>query len=145
MVGIGTGWIANPAWLGGYAALVAAFTLHNVLRSPAVRIGSFIQLSLLRFVLPAIGAIEPDTYLLALIIALLFYTLFRLLSYLDSKDLLSMGQRRSGAFKLAVVAVEAPLALLVTILSGSMIAAELLAYYLLLYGLIALRERGSAK
>jgi hypothetical protein len=140
LIGVSTGWILEIAWAGGYVALVAAFALHNVLQSPSVRIGSFLQLSILRFVLPLIGALRPGTYLLAFAIALLFYTLFRLLSYLDSKDLLSMSEPRTGRFKLAVVAVETPIALYLSFLSQSTVIAETLVYYLILYGLISLRE-----
>jgi hypothetical protein len=141
MIGVSLGWIAQPVWLCGYAALIAAFTLHNVLRSATIRIFSFTQLSILRFLLPAIGGLRPGTYLIAVCVALLFYTLFRLLSYLDSKHLLKVDQRRTGAFKLAVVAIQAPLAIYLTVLGRSTIFAELLAYYLALYALITLRER----
>lgn len=140
-IGLATGWIYETAWLVGYAALVAAFTLHNVLRSPAVRIASFMQLSILRFLLPTLGALRTGTYLIAVAVAFLFYTIFRLLSYLDSKDLLSMDERRTGAFKMAIVAVQAPLAILLSLLAGSTVIAELFLYFLVLYGLVALRER----
>lgn len=136
-----TGWILDPAWAAGYAALVAAFTLHNVLSSPAIRIASFLQLSILRFMLPIIGALRPGTYLVAFAVAFLFYTLFRLLSYLDSKDLLSMTEPRTGRFKLAVVAVQAPLAAYLSVLSNSTVIAEMFVYYLALYGLVSVRRR----
>jgi hypothetical protein len=62
------------------------------------------------------------------------------LSYLDSKDLLSMSEPRTGRFKLAVVAVETPIALYLSFLSQSTVIAETLVYYLILYGLISVRE-----
>jgi len=141
IIGLSTGWIFELAWAAGYVTLVAAFTLHNVLHSPTVRIASFLQLSILRFLLPIVGALRPGTFLIALAAAFLFYTLFRLLSYLDSKDLLSMNEPRTGGFKLAVVAVQAPIALYLSVLAGSSVIAELFAYYLALYALISIRER----
>lgn len=143
-VGLLTGWIWELPWAGGYIALVASFTLHNALQSPTVRIASFLQLSILRFVLPIVGELRPGTYLIAITVAFLFYTIFRLLSYLDSKDLLSMAERRSGRFKLAVVGVQAPIALFLSVLARSTVIAEMFAYYLVLYALISLRDRPSA-
>ena len=140
-IGLFTGWITQLPWLCGYAALVAAFALHNVLQSPTIRIASFMQLSILRFLLPILGALTAGTYLVAVAIAFLFYTIFRLLSYLDSKNLLKMDERRTGQFKLAIVAVQAPIAILLSVLAGSTVIAELFVYYLALYGLISLRER----
>ncbi|HEX8840400.1 MAG TPA: hypothetical protein VF750_08025, partial [Sphingomicrobium sp.] len=140
-IGVLTGWITQAAWLVGYAALAAAFTLHNVLQSPTIRIASFMQLSILRFMLPMLAVLTAAGTFVALAIAFMFYTIFRLLSYLDSKDLLRMDERRTGAFKLAIVAVQAPLVVLLSVLAGSAVIAELFLYYLLLYALISFRER----
>jgi hypothetical protein len=69
-----------------------------------------------------------------------FYTPSRLLSYLDSKDLLVMADRRSAQFKLAFVVIGAPLAVYLSVLMRSTAFAELLAYYLVLYAVIAVRD-----
>jgi hypothetical protein len=143
IIGLFTGWLLELPWAAGYVALVAAFTLHNVLHSPTVRIASFLQLSILRFLLPIVGALKPGTLLIALAVAFLFYTIFRLLSYLDSKDLLSMNERRTGQFKLAVVAVQAPIALYLSVVAGSTVIAEMFVYYVALYALISIRERAT--
>jgi hypothetical protein len=141
-IAILTGWISEPIWTGGFAALILVFALHNVLRSASLRTASFLQLSMLRFTLPIVAVLGPDTYLVAFIAAAIFYTPLRLLSYLDSKNLLVMTDRRSGQFKLAFVAVGAPLALYLSVLTRSPVIAELLAYYVLFFAVIALR--GSA-
>lgn len=143
-VGIGTGWIGQPAWLFGYLALAAVFTLHNAIQAPGLRIATFLQLSLLRFLLPIVGGLQTSTYLIALSVAFLFYSTFRLLSYLDSKDLLRMSGRKSGRFLLSFVAIEAPLALYLCLLVRSSVIAEMLVYYCLLYAVIALRDVSSA-
>jgi hypothetical protein len=51
-----------------------------------------------------------------------------------------MDERRTGRFKLALVAVQTPIAILLSVLAGSSVIAEMLCYYLVLYGLISLRE-----
>lgn len=140
IIGIWTRWIFEIPWAAGYVALVAAFGLHNVLQSPSIRIASFLQLSVLRFILPIVGALRPGSFLVALAVAFLFYSVFRLLSYLDSKDLLTMPDPRTGRFKLAVIAVQAPIALYLSVLAGTTVIAEMLVYYLVLYGLISLRD-----
>jgi hypothetical protein len=139
-VGVEAGWIDQPAWLLGYLALAAVFTLHNALGSASLRTASFLQLSMLRFTLPIIAALGPDSYLVAFMAAATFYTPSRLLSYLDSKDLLVMADRRSAQFKLAFVVIGAPLAVYLSVLMRSTVFAELLAYYLVLYAVIAVRD-----
>ena len=62
------------------------------------------------------------------------------LEHQHSKDLLSMDERRTGRFKLALVAVQTPIAILLSVLAGSSVIAEMLCYYLVLYALISLRE-----
>jgi hypothetical protein len=52
-----------------------------------------------------------------------------------------MSERRTGQFKLTVVAVQAPIALYLSVVAGSTVIAEMLVYYLALYALISIRER----
>lgn len=142
-IGYLTGWMADEIWLAAYGALFAVFALHNILKSPIIRIASFFQLSVLRFTLPILGAIVAANYLIAVIVGFLFYTLFRLISYLDSKDLLRTSEPRTGRLKLALLAAEAPIAILLSLLARSSVPMELFAYYLALYALISVHERRS--
>jgi hypothetical protein len=141
-VGIFTGWIMEPTWLWFYAALAVVFGLHNALQSPTVRIATFMQLSVLRFMLPVAAVLNARGAFLVYAVAVLFYTIFRLLSYLDSKNLLNMSDRRTGLFKLQIVGVQAPIVLLLSVVAKSSLIAEMFVYYLGFYTLIALRERG---
>lgn len=134
-IGSAMGWIADTAWLAGFAALAIAFAQHNLVAANWVRIASFYELATLRFILPVIGAIPPEGHAPLLVAALLFYTYVRYLSYVDSKDLLAMPERRRPRFNLAQCATLAPLALLAALLVRSAVLVELLGYFLAAYGL----------
>jgi hypothetical protein len=141
LIGVYTGWIAAPAWLFGYATLIAVFTLHNLLESSTLRIATFLQLSVLRFTLPVIAGLSPANYLIAVTVALIFYTPFRLLSYLDSKNLLRMTERSTGTFKFGVTALQIPLALYLCLIDRTTVFVQVMGYYLGLYALVLFRER----
>jgi hypothetical protein len=134
-IGRATGWIANPAWFGGFAVLAVAFAQHNLVTANWVRIASFYQLATLRFILPVIGAIPAGHYATVLVAALLFYTYVRYLSYADSKDLLAMPERREARFNFLQCASLAPLALLAALLLRAGVFVELLGYFLAAYAL----------
>lgn len=134
-IGSVTGWIGNPAWLAGFAALAVAFAQHNLVAANWVRIASFYELATLRFMLPVIGAIPPAGYAALIVAALLFYTYVRYLSYADSKDLLALPERRKPRFNFLQCASLAPLALLAALLLKTTVLVELLAYFLTAYAL----------
>ena len=132
-VAASTEWWRNPVWLGGFAALAAAFTLHNILRSPEARSASFVQLAVLRFSLPVIGPLPVALVPLLLLLALLLYAYLRWLGYLDSKALLAMPARKDRHFGTVQMAVLAPVIFFVAVVAGSTLPLELWAWYLFLY------------
>jgi hypothetical protein len=140
-VGAATGWLESGAWLGCFATLAVVFAAHNLISSAALRAASFYQLATLRFVAPVIAALPREDILPAVTAALLFYTYFRFLSYLESKALLDMPDRREAHFSIAQVAILAPLILFLAFTTGSLLMAELLLYFALLYGAWALGLR----
>ncbi len=141
--GIGTlmGWILDPSWLLAYAALAITVAAHNLVRPQALRAATFFQLACLRFSIPILGGIAAADLPLVLVIALLFYAYFRFLSYLDSKNLLVMPERRHRAFGFAQVALMAPITILIAYASGEWMLIEMLGYFVTLYGLYALVGR----
>lgn len=134
-IGQWTGWLANPIWLAGYAALVLAFAQHNLIAAAGLRSASFFQLATLRFVLPIVAAVPAEFHLLLFLAAILFYAYLRLLSYLESKDLLVMPERRGTNFGLIQLAMLSPLILLVALIAKSQVMVELLVYFGAVYGL----------
>ena len=51
-----------------------------------------------------------------------------------------MTEPRTGRFKLAIVAVQAPIAIYLSVLANSTVVAEMLVYYVVLYALISTRD-----
>lgn len=138
------GWFGDPVWLACYAALGLAIAQHNLIASSGYRAASFYQLAVLRFICPIAGALPKDQLISAVLPALLLYTYIRYLSYLDSKDLLSMPERRQPTFGIVQIGMLAPLVAVIAYMLDNQVLLELLAYYLVVFGGFALMQRAKA-
>ena len=127
-------WIANSQWIIGFAWLVLAFAEHNLLRSRALRVASFVQLTILRFLLPIAAIVPPGRMATAATAALLFYVYLRTLSYMDSKDLLQMPERAAPDFSFRQTLVLVPAIAALAFLLREPVLIELLVYFLTIYG-----------
>jgi hypothetical protein len=141
-IGVLTGWIGDGVWLVAFAALIAAFTLHNLVQPAAYRAASFFQLACLRFTIPLIGAVPDDKLLVLLFAAFVFYTYFRFLTYLEGIEKLDMPERKGRGFGLVQTAMLTPFAAFGAYATGEAVLLELLAYFIALYGAYALAARG---
>ena len=117
---------------------------HNLIASSGYRAASFYQLAVLRFICPIAGALPADQLISALLPALLLYTYIRYLSYLDSKNLLSMPERRQPSFGAVQIGMLAPLVALIAYMLNNQVLLELLVYYFLVFGAFALLQRPKA-
>lgn len=113
------GWLANPIWLAGYAALAAVLVLHNILRLPALRLATFTQLAALRFALPVVALLDSSGQLALLLSAVLIYVPLRWLAYADSKGLLAMKDRKNSGFGALYLALGLPLCALASLILRS--------------------------
>ena len=144
-IGWATGWWADALWLGTYALLVIAFCEHNLLASPALRLASFGQLAVLRFLAPIVALVPRDHIGAALLCAVIFYAYLRALSYLESKDLLTMPERRAPAFGFRQMLLLVPASVALALVLKEPVIAELMAYSLLVYGGWAALGSGDAQ
>lgn len=144
-IGFWSGWADDPVWIVAYGALAIAFAQHNLITVDGLRGASFFQLATLRFALPILGAVPSSDRLLLILVAILFYTYLRFLSYLDSKDLLAILQRREHSFAVVQFAMLAPLALLVAAIANSFVVIDLTVYFLAAYAVPAIAGRRSGK
>jgi hypothetical protein len=133
LIGWAMGWISNPVWLAATACFVFVFALHNIIEASAPRSATFVQVGLLRFIMPIIGALAPERLPLALLVTMLLYIYLRWLAYLDSKDLLRLAGRRSPRFALVQMLLLGPIVVLITLAAGSTPALEMWGFLLLLY------------
>ncbi|WP_037501124.1 hypothetical protein [Sphingomonas jaspsi] len=132
------GWWQNTPWLVGQCALLAALALHNLVRSPSLRLSSFMQLAMLRFILPISALLSLAGWLVTALAAALLYVPLRYLAYADSKGLLAMPERRARWFPAASMALSVPLIALVAVAIGSDVLIELWLWLLAAHGAWAL-------
>ncbi|UUR08415.1 hypothetical protein [Sphingomonas glaciei] len=133
LIGWATGWILDPVWLAATACLAVVFALHNLIEATAPRSATFVQLGLLRFIVPIIGALEPARLPLAMLVALLLYVYLRWLAYLDSKDLLRIADRRQPRFALVQMLLLGPIVALITLIAATTLPLEIWSLLTLLY------------
>lgn len=143
IIGYYTGWINSLIWIAGFAALAAAFTEHNLIRSAGLRAASFTQLAILRFMIPVIGA-APSDALLTFAAAIIFYFHFRYLSYLDGKGLLRMEIRKRPDFQFVQSLMLVPMVLFLALVSKSTLLFELSIYFLIVSAMWAFLKRKMA-
>lgn len=128
-----TGWADNPLWLAGFGALLIALAQHNLAQSPALRLASFLELAVLRFLLPILALVPRGELWVVTLVALLLYAYPRFLSYMDSKSLLRLDGGRGRSFGLGQQLSLAPLLLFIAYVTATPVIAELLAYFILAY------------
>lgn len=129
-----TGHLLSADWLMMYAALVIVFALHNLFPQNHIRLATFVQLTLLRYILPILATVGMEHLLMLLVVASVFYLHFRSLAFLDSKDLLAMQGRKDRAFGLVQILIFLPLAIIISHAMQISVFLELWLYYALLYG-----------
>ena len=135
VVGVLTGWIGNPLWLAGYAALSLAIAQHNMFQSKGLRLASFYELATLRFLLPVLAALPAASLPAAILTALLLYSFPRFLGYLDSKGILNLPERREPQFGFLLILSLAPLLVVTSYMLRTAVLAELTAYFLAIHGI----------
>ncbi len=124
------GWFALPHWWVLFVVLVPVYLAHNLYRSYAPKVVTFVGLATIRFLAPIAPFLAPAELSLILFPAFLNYVLYRTLSYLDSKELLAMPSRTSFAFRLQFYAwLLAPTAIAAAV-EGSWVPLAFTAYYL---------------
>lgn len=91
-------WQKEIFWLF-YFVLGFVFYLHNMLKNRDLKVLTFVNLAIFRFFAPCIFFISFVLVQQLLYPVLLFYVLYRTLSYMDSKGLLNMKSKESDLFK----------------------------------------------
>ncbi|MBK7506283.1 MAG: hypothetical protein IPI52_14900 [Bacteroidetes bacterium] len=124
-----------------YIALGLTFTLHNLLKNKDLKVITFVNLALLRFFAPCIFFIKSYLFLQLLYPVLMFYVLYRTLSYMDSKGILNMKSKESDLFKFAYYALFLGLSILISLANQHFLPIYANVYFLFwTIGLIAFRK-----
>lgn len=118
-------------WWLWYGLLVVFFAAHNTLRSDALKCITFLFLAFARFFSPVLMVIDEGLLqILAMPIAL-NYALFRLFTYMDSKNLLNHFNRSSNTFRVGYYLLLIGFSILLALISKSYIPLIVNAYYLI--------------
>jgi hypothetical protein len=115
------------------ACLICAFTLHNSVKENAFRLASFVQLTLLRFIMPIIFVVGSAHFAPLSCLCVLLYMHFRNLSYLESKGFLVMPERKIPSFSFIQILMFAPMVIVLSVVQNNIIYGEVWAYYCAVY------------
>ena len=119
-------------WLGFFTFLGLVFTLHNQKMGVELKLLTFAWLSLMRFVAPSLFVVAFIYRFPLVVSAVLFYTGFRSLAYLESKGALHMAGRRSWQFRMAYFVSILPMTVALHGSSGVSLFEVLSCYFALL-------------
>ncbi len=113
----------EPIYWAALIALVAALVAHNIIKKVQFKFATFLQLSLLRFSLPALPPIllsgngfQSGVLLLS---GLLLFSFPRLVTYQDAKGRLTLPERKHPMFLLTVHLLTVPFVALLSIIAKS--------------------------
>ncbi|WP_371170238.1 hypothetical protein [Aliiroseovarius sp. 2305UL8-7] len=137
---------SNAVYWGAVLALIATLVAHNCLHAVELKFYTFLQLSLLRFALPALPVLlagaETGPVLTLFAVGLCLFTLPRFLTYLDAKGRLELPERKARSYHLKAHLAVAPTLVFVSLLTSSPAALICLAWALLVQSIYI--QRGQA-
>lgn len=132
---------ANVLWWVFYLGLAATFALHNSGKNDH-RLSSFFGLSVFRFLAPLVIVVPLQGLMMLLPAVMLYYSLFRAITYGAAKGLVTIGTRETIQFKLIHYLNIVPLSVLFAVIFGSPIPVYFCSYYLLFWGFAFVAIRG---
>jgi len=127
---IGMGLHGEWWWWGFFIALSLVFGLHNFLKDNSLRIATFVGLAMGRILAPVLPFLTVETLRALLIPFFLNYVLFRLLAYMESKNLLQMPERKTGRFRIGFYLALLPASAMVAMVNQSLLPMVINGYYL---------------
>ncbi|MFY8037048.1 MAG: hypothetical protein ACOVMQ_07770 [Cyclobacteriaceae bacterium] len=125
------GQFSSGWWWGWYGLLAIQFFIHNQIQIRSLKSITFSFLAFIRFLSPIfmlIPAVAISTLLLPIF---LNYVLFRLFTYLDSKDFLKNFDRKSGAYYRGFYLLIVPFSIIVAVLMHTWLPLIFTGYYAL--------------
>lgn len=133
-----TGWYQQLNWLTFYACLGTVIVLHNTISETAIRLVTFFQMSLIRFVAPIFIWIPPSKFTMCLLAGAVFFTFTRFITYLEAKGRLELPERKRWWYFLSVHLAFCPLSALISLALWDWSFLLLTTYFVVLYGSYAM-------
>lgn len=122
--------LSSTLWWGWYLLLAIQFAWHNLLTLRSLKAVTFSFLAFSRFFSPIIMVIPIAISASLALPVFLNYVLFRLFTYLDSKDLLKNFDRKSSAYYRGYYLLIFPFSIIMGYLYQSWIPMAVNGYYL---------------
>lgn len=122
----------STLWWGWYFLLAIQFTAHNLLTLRSLKSITFSFLAFSRFLSPVVIILPMEVAASIALPVFLNYVLFRLFTYLDSKDLLKNFDRKSGIYYRGYYLLILPFSILIAYTYQSWLPLAMNAYYLLI-------------
>lgn len=126
----------QPIFLYGIALISFTFIIHNVISIDRYKIFTFIGLAYFRFVLPLIYFMSPSIILNLTGAIMLLYVFPRFLTYLASKHILKLENRKSIKSKLAQTVLALPITILFYLFDPTSFGIMWNIYLILIFSLI---------
>jgi hypothetical protein len=120
----------SALWWGWYLLLAIQFAWHNLLTLRSLKAVTFSFLAFSRFFSPVLMVIPVAVSASIALPVFLNYVLFRLFTYLDSKDVLKNFDRKSGAYYRGYYLLIFPFSIVIGYLYQSWIPIAINGYYL---------------
>lgn len=126
-------WFQEPRILVPYGVLLIAFFLHNYLKNDQLKVFTFTNLALLRFFLPILPFLCPESLVNLLPGVIISHVLYRTISYANSKNLLNMPDREKGWFKVSFFSFAVLLSVAIWQMTASLLPVLICGYYLVVW------------
>lgn len=120
----------SSQWWSWYLLLIFVFSFHNILRQNALKIITFSYLTFARFFSPIIILIGVMNVNLLLPISI-HYVLFRLITYMDSKNLIGFN-RQTNFFRITFHLLGGVISFCLTLITNAYMPLWISAYYILI-------------
>ncbi len=136
----------NANWWTFYAGLMIVFAFHNIIKKNTYRIFTFFSLAFFRFYSPIFFLVSTAFFLKTLPGVLIFYIFFRTITYMDSKGLLNIPDRKKLPFKVFYCLCFLPLSTAFSLFTNEWMILYFNLYCLFFWAmLLALNKMGIAK
>ena len=128
-------------WYIFYLLLCIVFSFHNLIKTKDLKVISYFWLAFLRFLAPIIFLVNFNFYYSLFFVAATISVPYKLLSYLDGKELLVMKERKSLYFRMLYFIVPSLFSLVIYRYNYSSLYVVLSIYFALLAFLFYISEK----
>lgn len=121
----------NMNWWIWFGVLILVFGMHNLIKTKSLKAVTFCYLAFARFFSPVVFILPDRMLQLILLPILLHYIVFRLIIYLDSKEMLQNFDRKSSRFIIGFHMIASLFSIVLSIRFNDLLPVGVSCYYIL--------------